>query len=182
MTAADLLAVKQLTVNDCTLFDGVGPGSLLINDACRGSLGSHMDKISPKRRSANMAAIRSKDTTPELAVRRALHAAGLRYRMHGKELPGRPDIVFRRRRVCVFVHGCFWHGCQRCMDGRRAVKSNAGYWSAKVAGNKERDGRHQVALEAAVWTVLTVWECMAFDPTELRQLAETIRSISRRRH
>lgn len=127
-----------------------------------------------------MAAIRSKDTAPELAVRRALHAAGLRYRLHGRRLPGRPDLVFPRRGVCVFVHGCFWHGCPHCIDGRRAVKSNTGYWSAKIAGNKERDERHRTALEAAGWTVLTVWECMTPDRAALGELAATIRSIGLR--
>lgn len=139
-----------------------------------------MDTVTPQRRSAIMAAIRSKDTAPELAVRRALHASGLRYRLHYKKLPGRPDLVFPRRRVCLFVHGCFWHGCPRCIDGRRAVKSNTGYWSAKVAGNKERDERHRATLEAAGWTVLTVWECMTRDPAALRELAEAIRSIDPR--
>jgi len=136
-----------------------------------------MDTVTPRRRSEIMAAIRSKDTAPELAVRRALHASGLRYRLHAKALPGRPDLVFVRRRVCLFVHGCFWHGCPRCIDGRRAVKSNTGYWSAKIAGNRERDGRHQAALEEAGWTVITFWECMSRDPVALQELAATIRAI-----
>jgi DNA mismatch endonuclease (patch repair protein) len=139
-----------------------------------------MDTVTPRRRSEIMAAIRSKDTAPELAVRRALHASGLRCRLYEKKLPGRPDLVFARRRVCLFVHGCFWHGCPHCIDGRRAVKSNTGYWSAKIAGNRERDGRHQAALEAAGWTVIIFWECMSRDPAALQELAATIRAINPR--
>src|ERR1700674_4838408 len=98
-----------------------------------------MDTVTPERRSAIMARIRSKDTAPELAVRRYLHAKGLRYRLHHAGLPGKPDLVFPARRVCVFIHGCFWHGCPHCIDGTRQVKSNSAYWSAKVAGHRARD-------------------------------------------
>ena len=120
-----------------------------------------MDKVSPDRRSRNMARIPSRDTAPEMAVRRYLHARGFRYRLHRKDLPGKPDIVFARRRLCIFVHGCFWHGCSRCIDGTRAVRSNQTYWLGKIAGNRARDERHRAALQAAGWQVLVIWECQA---------------------
>lgn len=136
-----------------------------------------MDRISAERRSANMSCIRSKDTAPELLVRRALHAAGLRYRLHRPDLPGRPDLAFSSRRLCLFVHGCFWHGCPRCRHGAREVKSNVAYWSAKLSRNKARDVRHAAALEAAGWTVLTVWECETAQPAALAGLAAAIRAV-----
>lgn len=120
-----------------------------------------MDKVSPDRRSRNMARIRSRDTAPEMVVRRYLHARGFRYRLHRKDLPGKPDVVFARRRLCIFVHGCFWHGCPRCIDGTRAVQSNQTYWRGKIAGNRARDERHRTALETAGWTILVIWECQA---------------------
>lgn len=139
-----------------------------------------MDTITPTRRSEIMAAIRSKNTSPELAVRRYLHAAGLRYRLHRRGLPGRPDIVFPSRRICVFVHGCFWHGCPRCVDGRRAVRSNIEYWTPKIAGNQARDERHRDALTGAGWTVFTIWECQAREAVTLQALAAGIRAIQPR--
>ncbi|WP_142252794.1 very short patch repair endonuclease [Bradyrhizobium sp. UNPF46] len=137
-----------------------------------------MDKISAIRRSANMAAIRSKNTRPEIAVRRFLFAAGLRFRLHAKTLPGKPDIIFRSRRVVIFVHGCFWHGCTKCGDGRRRVKSNSKYWMEKVRGNRSRDARHKRALRAEGWTCLTIWECEVSKPHRLNRLLESILSHS----
>jgi DNA mismatch endonuclease (patch repair protein) len=136
-----------------------------------------MDKLTPEQRSQNMARIRSKDTAPELAVRRFLHRAGLRFRVHRRDLPGKPDLVFPGRRLCLFVHGCFWHGCPDCIDGTRAVKSNAGYWGPKIEGNRARDARHRAALEADGWTVIVLWECQARDPARLEELASTIRAL-----
>ncbi|MSO77401.1 MAG: DNA mismatch endonuclease Vsr [Alphaproteobacteria bacterium] len=135
------------------------------------------DSVSPKLRSENMARIRSKDTAPELMVRRALHAAGLRYCLHRRGLPGRPDLVFPSRRLCVFVHGCFWQGCSRCIDGKRTVKSNNAYWVAKLAGNKARDARHAAALDAAGWRVLILWECQAGEAEALTGLAAAIKAV-----
>lgn len=122
-----------------------------------------------------MARIRSRDTKPELQVRRFLHAEGLRFRLHRKDLPGKPDLVFPRRRLCVFVDGCFWHGCPSCVDGTRAVKSNSAYWVGKIHGNQERDRRHDKELAAQGWQVLRIWECEVRDAGKLRQLAELIR-------
>ena len=137
-----------------------------------------MDTVTSARRSQIMAAIRSRDTSPEVAVRRYLHAAGLRYRLHVRDLPGRPDIVFRSRRICIFVHGCFWHGCPRCIDGSWVpVKSNTRYWTAKIAGNKQRDRRHRQALSALGWTVLEIWECDLRDAAVLKKLCELVRRV-----
>jgi len=131
-----------------------------------------MDKLAPAARSRNMSRIRSRDTAPELVVRRYLHSQGLRFRLHLRQLPGKPDLVFGRRRACVFVHGCFWHGCPHCVDGSRLVKSNTSYWSEKVRGNRARDERHRTALEKDGWTVLVVWECEIRRPGRLAALAE----------
>ena len=118
-----------------------------------------------------MAQVRSKDTAPEMAVRRALHARGYRFRLHRKDLPGRPDIVLPRYRLAIFVHGCFWHGCPRCDRGLRRPKRNASFWGAKLEGNRERDARNVAALEALGWTVVVAWEC---DVRGLDQLNNTL--------
>jgi len=133
-----------------------------------------MDRISKARRSANMAAIRSTDTSPEIAIRRALFSKGLRYRLHDRSLPGRPDIVFRSRRLVVFVHGCFWHGCEKCIDGQRKVKTNAGYWSHKITSNRERDDRNRMKLRADGWRVEEIWECEVADPKTVARLVRRV--------
>jgi DNA mismatch endonuclease (patch repair protein) len=118
------------------------------------------DKLTPERRSENMRRINSRGTKPELAVRRLAYSLGYRYRLHRKDLPGKPDLVFGPRRKVVFVHGCFWHRHDDpvCPDGR-TPRSNEGYWLPKLARNKERDGANIGALEAAGWRVLVIWEC-----------------------
>lgn len=105
-----------------------------------------------------MAGIRSKNTKPELLVRRYLHSRGLRYRLHRKDLPGRPDVVLPRYRSVVFVHGCFWHQHPGC---RFAVlpKSNSQFWLNKFRDNRQRDERDRQALEALGWNVFVIWEC-----------------------
>lgn len=127
------------------------------------------DKISPERRSRNMAAIRSKDTSPEVIVRKLLHSIGYRYKLHGPKLPGKPDIVFKTRKKVVFVHGCFWHGCERpgCLDSRRP-KSNTGYWTPKLRRNKERDAENAAALKSDGWDVLIIWACETKDQRQLK--------------
>lgn len=105
-----------------------------------------------------MRANRSRDTTPELAIRSALHQAGLRFFVHRRPLPElrcTADIVFPRRRLCVFIDGCFWHGCEL---HRRIPKRNAEYWGAKIARNVERDRRNDAALAEAGWTTIRIWE------------------------
>jgi DNA mismatch endonuclease, patch repair protein len=116
------------------------------------------DVFTPGQRSAVMRRVKSRDTGPELAVRRILRAAGVGYRLGGAGLPGRPDLVMKGRRVVVFVHGCFWHG-HDCPRGARKPKANAAYWSAKIDRNRARDGGSRAALEGAGWRVITVWEC-----------------------
>lgn len=119
-----------------------------------------MDKISPERRSANMRAIRLKNTKPELIIRRLLHGGGYRYRLHVKELPGKPDIVFTKRRKVIFVHGCFWHKHpnENC-DDSRLPRSNLSYWGPKITKNVTRDAEHIDVLKALGWSVLVIWEC-----------------------
>lgn len=116
------------------------------------------DTVDPARRSANMAKIRGKDTAPEWKVRRVAHRMGLRFRLHRKDLPGRPDLVFPKHRLVVFVHGCFWHrhkGCRRTtMPSTRTE-----FWSSKFAATVERDARQMAALHVLGWRVLVLWEC-----------------------
>lgn len=116
------------------------------------------DVFTPEQRSAVMRRVKGRDTSPELAVRRILRAAGIGYRLGGMGLPGRPDVVMKGRRVAVFVHGCFWHG-HDCARGARQPKANADYWIAKIGRNRARDARVQSELQSAGWRVVTVWEC-----------------------
>lgn len=117
-----------------------------------------MDTLSIQERSACMARVRSKDTQPELVVRRIIHGAGYRYRLHRRDLPGSPDLVFPSRHKVIFVHGCFWHG-HDCPRGDRMPKSNQAYWSRKLKRNKVRDLERQAALTIGGWKVLVIWEC-----------------------
>jgi DNA mismatch endonuclease Vsr len=114
------------------------------------------DNVTDGRRE-NMRRIKSKDTKPEMAVRSLLHALGYRYRLHRRDLPGKPDIVFPSRRKVVEVRGCYWHfhGCERS----RMPSTRADYWGPKIAGNKERDTRNITQLKAMGWDVLEIWEC-----------------------
>lgn len=105
-----------------------------------------------------MQAVRSKDTAIEMRVRRLLHAQGYRYRLHCANLPGCPDLVLSRRRKAIFVHGCFWHGHQ-CARGKRVPKTNADYWTAKIARNSVRDVTVRKQLRELGWKVSVVWEC-----------------------
>jgi DNA mismatch endonuclease (patch repair protein) len=123
-----------------------------------------------------MAAIRKRNTKPELVVRRFLHKRGLRFRLHDRKLPGVPDLVFPSRRAVVFVHGCFWHRCPHCAAGRKEVRSNLAYWEPKLARNRSRDARARAALEAAGWTVLTIWECELQDEMKLELLAAALQA------
>lgn len=114
---------------------------------------------------------RGRDTKPELALRRALWAAGLRgYRKNVRKLPGSPDVVYGRARLAVFVHGCYWHQCPLCKRNRNP-RTNAAYWEAKFAGNAERDARQQAALGEAGWRVLVIWEC------ELKDIAVSVARV-----
>lgn len=136
------------------------------------------DTVSSARRSEIMRNIRGSDTMPELVARRYLHSLGLRFRKHVAKLPGRPDLVFPSRRTVLFVHGCFWHGCTLCIDGRRSVKSNASYWTNKIFANRERDARNIESLRNAGWRVIVAWECEIDDPEKLRALGRRITEIA----
>jgi DNA mismatch endonuclease, patch repair protein len=105
-----------------------------------------------------MSRVRGKNTNPEMRVRRVAHALGLRFRLHRRDLPGKPDLVFPKHRVALFVHGCFWHrhpGCRKATD----PKSREEYWQAKFSDNVERDARVVEKLEKLGWRVGTIWEC-----------------------
>jgi DNA mismatch endonuclease (patch repair protein) len=121
-----------------------------------------------------MRRIKSKGMQPELAVRQLVHRLGYRYRLHRKDLPGKPDLVFGPARKAIFVHGCFWHGHDdpACRDGR-APRSNESYWLPKLTRNKERDAVSVGALKAAGWHVLVVWECETRDAEGLRARLES---------
>ena len=125
------------------------------------------DVYSAEKRSAVMRRVKGRDTTPELTVRRLLTALGVRYRLHRKDLPGKPDIVMAGRRLAIFVHGCFWHG-HDCARGARVPKANRDYWLGKVGRNRQRDGVSRAALEAAGWRVETIWECEMKDEAALK--------------
>lgn len=112
----------------------------------------------PIGRSENMRRIRSKNTKPEVLLRKSLFAMGLRYRLHASELPGNPDIVFRSDRVAVFVHGCFWHQHEGCKQAS-TPKSNVSYWDSKLARNVTRDREHLSAISKAGYQAIVVWEC-----------------------
>lgn len=121
-----------------------------------------------------MRRVRGKDTGPELVVRRLLWRAGFRYRLHRRDLPGSPDIVFGGRKLAIFVHGCFWHG-HDCRRGAREPKRNADYWRAKIARNRARDAAAEAALAARNWRALVVWECELKDePVLLARLAQAL--------
>lgn len=115
-----------------------------------------------------MRAVKSRDTKPEMIVRRMVHAMGKRYRLHRKDLPGKPDLTFPRLKKIIFVHGCFWHG-HDCKRGDRRPKENADYWANKISRNKERDTKAQIALHSMGWNVLIVWECQLKDLEAMRE-------------
>lgn len=108
---------------------------------------------------------------PELAVRSLVHRLGYRFRLHSKDLPGKPDLVFRARSKVIFVHGCFWHGHHACRDGK-LPKSNSSYWSPKLAANKARDARNLAALEAQGWDALVIWECETREASSLTKIVQ----------
>jgi len=132
------------------------------------------DRISPSRRSLNMSRIRARDTGPELAVRRRLHAAGFRFRLDVRDLPGRPDIVLPRYRTVVFVHGCFWHRHPGCPYAAQP-KTRQEFWEQKFVSNVERDRRAQRELREVGWCVEVVWECQASSDERVGQVVEMLR-------
>lgn len=130
----------------------------------------------PRERSAQMALIRSRDTKPEMALRRQLHAMGYRYRLHVAALPGKPDLVFPARRSVIFVHGCFWHRHKNCRSCR-LPKSKLDYWKPKLERNAQRDKDAVSRLRRSGWRVLVIWECETTDPE--RSAAKAARFLDR---
>lgn len=119
-----------------------------------------MDTLSTVERSQRMSLVRGKDTKPEMLVRRTLHGLGYRYRLHSKDLPGKPDIVFRSRQKVIFVHGCFWHRHpSRTCKLARTPKSKLEFWKPKLDQNRQRDIKNQRALSKMGWKYLILWEC-----------------------
>lgn len=133
------------------------------------------DSLTPEQRSERMSRIRGRDTKPEMWVRRFLHAEGFRYRLHGKDLPGRPDLVLPKYGTVIFVHGCFWHA-HHCQKGR-IPSTRAGFWQDKFSINKRRDARNSRALRAAGWRVFHVWECSISSPGRREK---TLAALARR--
>ena len=126
------------------------------------------DILTPEQRSERMSRIRWRDMKPELVVRRLTHALGYRYRLHRRDLPGRPDMAFISRRKVIFVHGCFWHRHARCRLAR-LPKSRRDYWIPKLEGNRTRDLHNQTELDRMGWSVLVIWECEVADVSLLER-------------
>jgi DNA mismatch endonuclease (patch repair protein) len=136
------------------------------------------DFVTPEKRSDIMRGVKQSSTEPELLVRRALHAKGFRFRLHRKDLPGKPDIVLPRYKKAIMVHGCFWHQHKGCKDGR-VPTSNTAYWGPKLERNVERDAEKAAALRALGWRVVVIWECEARTPARLARIVEA-RFLERR--
>ncbi|HDZ73075.1 MAG TPA: DNA mismatch endonuclease Vsr [Aurantimonas coralicida] len=135
--------------------------------------GTPKEESTKLARSRMMSRIRAKNTKPELAIRRAIHALGYRFRLHRKDLPGKPDIVMARHQLVIFVHGCFWHQHHGCKLASKP-KSATDYWGPKLARNVARDAEASAALRLAGWQVETVWECDTRVPTRLQARLEEI--------
>jgi DNA mismatch endonuclease (patch repair protein) len=116
-----------------------------------------VDRLTPDQRRLNMSRVRATDTRPEITVRRLLHSLGFRFRLHRRDLPGRPDIVLPRHRTAIFVHGCFWHGHDCSLFRMPATRTE--FWAAKIAANRRRDGEAVSGLRDAGWRSLLIWEC-----------------------
>ena len=129
-----------------------------------------MDKLSAEQRHKNMAAIRGKDTKPEMIVRKGLWSMGFRYRLNSPRLPGHPDLVLRKYRTCIFVNGCFWHGHEGCC---RIPNTNREFWVAKIKRNQERDIETQKRLAEMGWHCITIWEC-ELKPSKREQTLESL--------
>jgi DNA mismatch endonuclease, patch repair protein len=128
------------------------------------------DTLPASRRSENMSRIGSKNTKPEMIVRQLIYGMGFRYRLHARDLPGKPDLVFRNRRKIIFVHGCFWHLHPGCPEGR-IPGSRQDYWAPKLNRNRTRDESHMEALRTEGWQVLVIWEC---ETKSIKQLEERV--------
>ena len=134
------------------------------------------DVHTPEQRSRNMAAIRGKNTKPELRVRSILHKAGYRFRLHRKDLPGKPDIVIPKHRVAIYVHGCFWHS-HSCRFGSVRPSTRFGFWSEKRNATVERDAKKASALFDLGWKVIVIWECEIADSEHILSAVEKCISL-----
>jgi DNA mismatch endonuclease (patch repair protein) len=132
-----------------------------------------VDTVTPETRSRMMSGIRGKHTKPEIIVRKALFAAGYRFRLHRRELPGAPDIVLPGKKVAIFVHGCFWHMHADCKNAKVPATRPA-FWRAKLEGNVDRDCRVIEALHAMGWRVLVAWECATRDAATVAEMPELL--------
>lgn len=138
---------------------------------CESAKGLMADKLTPPQRSANMSRVRNKNTEPELLVRRVLHSAGYRFRLHRRDLPGSPDIVLPKWKTAIFVHGCFWHGHDGCRRSKLPATRTA-FWKAKIERNRDRDRATNEGLVALGYRVVTLWEC------ELRSESSILSSVN----
>lgn len=129
-------------------------------------------------RSYNMSRIRSKNTKPEILVRKFLHSHGFRFRIHVDYLPGKPDIVLLKYKTVILIHGCFWHGHESCTFAR-IPKSNVDYWSKKLSNNIKRDKQHIEALKKIGWSVIIIWECQLKKPELISTLEQLIATIKK---
>jgi DNA mismatch endonuclease (patch repair protein) len=126
------------------------------------------DHLTSKKRSWNMSLIRSKDTAPEIIVRKLLHSLGCRFRLHKKGLPGKPDIVLKKCKAVIFVHGCFWHQHRKCKRSNMP-KNNRFYWKPKLNRNIKRDIQHKIDLRKLGWKTIIIWECETKTIEKLRK-------------
>lgn len=131
------------------------------------------DIVKKQTRSRMMAGIRGKDTQPELAIRRALHARGFRFRLHAKALPGRPDLVLSKHRAAIFVHGCFWHRHEECRFATTPT-TRADFWQTKFEANIIRDTKAMIELRQDGWRLATIWECSLRKPVQVEAVAEIV--------
>lgn len=132
-----------------------------------------VDRLTPERRSWLMSRVGSKNTTPEMVVRRAAHSLGLRFRLHRKDLPGTPDLVFPKWKIAIFVHGCFWHRHPGCVKAS-TPRSRTEFWQRKFDSNVQRDEKNVELLQDWGWKVLTIWECETKKPERLvEKLSQT---------
>jgi DNA mismatch endonuclease (patch repair protein) len=142
-------------------------------EAERSSIEESLDPFTDEKRRAIMQAVRGKGTKPELRVRKAAHRLGYRFRLHRKDLPGKPDLVFPSRRLCLFVHGCFWHRHSGCKKSS-IPETNKDFWLEKFGKNVGRDAHVRMELEKMGWRVVVIWECETNSPEQLERTLKAI--------
>ncbi len=135
-----------------------------------------LDPLTKAERSERMSRIRGKDTKPEMVVRRLVHSLGYRFRLHKKDLPGKPDLAFPGRKKVIFVHGCFWHLHKPC-NHYRYPKTRLDFWEPKLEGNRKRDRRNRAKLHRMEWSSMVIWECQIKDPAALARTEKRVRKF-----